>query len=176
MVKICTPQFRYVYPSASKNAVESRTALNHFVNPKDGVETIYTDNSNELKAAIGDLGYRHQTSMEYVDSSKSFVEREIRQGQTWCSPECQWICGHSQCSILPLQWSLPSNPTEMSHRDPWDLVQSSVGNPFRLWQRFCFGTTPNELRILLESCHQHQMGECSWDILSSPVSHGMASI
>ena len=31
-----------------------------------------------MKAGIEQLGYRHQTSIEYVDSSKSFVEREIR--------------------------------------------------------------------------------------------------
>ena len=50
----------------------------HFVG-KDDVEIIYTDNAPELKAAIRELGYRHQTSVEYVDRSKSFVEREIRQ-------------------------------------------------------------------------------------------------
>jgi len=53
-------------------------AFNHFLSHKDEVGAVYTDNSRELIATIGELGYRHQTSTEYVDSSKSFVEREIR--------------------------------------------------------------------------------------------------
>ena len=53
-------------------------AFNHFLSHKDEVGAVYTDNSREFIATIGELGYRHQTSTEYVDSSKSFVEREIR--------------------------------------------------------------------------------------------------
>ena len=49
-----------------------------FLSHKDEVGAVYTDNSRKLIATIGELGYRHQTSTEYVDSSKSFVEREIR--------------------------------------------------------------------------------------------------
>ena len=50
---------------------------------RDEVEVLYTDNSRELKA-IEQLGY----SIEYVDSSKSFVEREIRHlfGGSTCEP------------------------------------------------------------------------------------------
>ena len=53
-------------------------ALQHFVAPDDAVEVICTDNSRELIAGIKELGYRHQTSVGYVDSSKSFIEREVR--------------------------------------------------------------------------------------------------
>ena len=56
-----------------------RFGVNHFIGSKDDVQVVYTDNSPELIRAIKDLGYRHQTSIEYVDSSKSFVEREVRQ-------------------------------------------------------------------------------------------------
>ena len=52
--------------------------LNHFIGPKDDVQAVYTDSSPELIRAIKDLGYRHQTSIEYVDSSKSLAEREVR--------------------------------------------------------------------------------------------------
>lgn len=78
-IKDLHTQFRHVYPSISKSAGDSVQAINHFVGPKDDVEVIYTDNSRELISAIQELGYRHQTSIEYVDSSKSFIEREIRQ-------------------------------------------------------------------------------------------------
>ena len=62
----------------SKSSDEVVVALQHFVAPDDAVEVIYTDNSRELIAGIKELGYRHQTSVEYVDSSKSFIEREVR--------------------------------------------------------------------------------------------------
>ena len=72
-------QYRYVYPSQSKDSQSCVDGLNHFIGSKDDVQVVYTDNSPELIRAIKDLGYRHQTSIEYVDSSKSFAEREVRQ-------------------------------------------------------------------------------------------------
>ena len=71
-------QFRHVYPSQTKSSESCVNAFNHFLSHKDEVGAVYTDNSRVLIATIGELGYRHQTSTEYVDSSKSFVEREIR--------------------------------------------------------------------------------------------------
>ena len=72
-------QYRSVYPSQTKDAQSCVEALNHFIGSKDDVQVVYSDNSPELIRAIKDLGYRHQTSIEYVDSSKLFVEREVRQ-------------------------------------------------------------------------------------------------
>ena len=71
-------QFRHVFPSQTKSSESCVNAFNHFLSHKDEVGVVYTDNSRELIATISELGYRHQTSTEYVDSSKSFVEREIR--------------------------------------------------------------------------------------------------
>lgn len=79
VVKDIHTQFRGVYPSTSKSSDDCQQALLHFIDPKHPVQQIYTDNSRELIAAMKDLGIRHQTSMPYVNSSKSFVEREIRQ-------------------------------------------------------------------------------------------------
>eukprot|EP00435_Cladocopium_sp_Y103_P036206 s1446_g9.t1 len=70
-------QFRHVYPSQSKSGDSCVTAFNHFLSHKDEVGAVYTDNSRELIAAIGQMCFR-QTPTEYVDSSKSFVEREVR--------------------------------------------------------------------------------------------------
>ena len=78
VVKDLHTKFRSIYPSQSKSSDEVVIALQHFVAPDDAVEVIYTDNSRELIAGIKELGYRHQTSVEYVDSSKSFIEREVR--------------------------------------------------------------------------------------------------
>ena len=100
-------QFRHVYPSQTKSGESCVNAFNHFLSHKDEVGAVYTDNSRELLSTIGELGYRHQTSSEYVDSSKSFVEREIRHmfealAQTLCSPVSHCSIGHLQCSIF--QW------------------------------------------------------------------------
>ncbi|CAK9015021.1 Uncharacterized protein SCF082_LOCUS12576 [Durusdinium trenchii] len=78
VVKDLHTKFRSIYPAQCKSSDEVVVALQHFVVPDDAVEVIYTDNSRELIAGIKELGYRHQTSVEYVDSLKSFVEREVR--------------------------------------------------------------------------------------------------
>ena len=45
VIKDIHTQFRYVYPSQSRFAEDCTFAINHFVNGKDDVEVIYTDNS-----------------------------------------------------------------------------------------------------------------------------------
>ena len=72
-------QYRYVYSSQTKDAQSSMDGVNHFIGSKDDAQVVYTDSSPELLRAIKDLGYRHQTSIEYVDLSKSFAERQVRQ-------------------------------------------------------------------------------------------------
>jgi hypothetical protein len=72
-------QFRHVYPSQTKSSESCLNAFNHFLSHKDEVGAVYTDNSRELIATIGELGYRQQTSTEYVDSSKALA-------QILCSP------------------------------------------------------------------------------------------
>ena len=79
VIKDVHTQYRSVYPSSSKSADDCIQALHHYIDPKVPVQSIYTDNSRELIAAMKDLGIRHQKSMPYVDSSKSFAEREVRQ-------------------------------------------------------------------------------------------------
>ena len=78
VVKDIHSQFRYAYTTKSKDARESEKSLVHFLRHTDEVGVIYTDNSPELEKALGNLNYRHQTSIEYLDSTKSIVEREIR--------------------------------------------------------------------------------------------------
>ena len=84
VVKDLHTQFRCVYPATSKSSDECCKAFQHFIGPQDEVEVIYTDNAPELKSAVEYLGYRHQTSIEYMDSTKSFVEREVRQMLEGC--------------------------------------------------------------------------------------------
>ena len=78
VVKDVYSQFRYVYPSDTKNSEQCHEDLLHFLGKDDEVGIIYSDNAPELGQAIKRLGVRHNTSREYVDENKSVIEREIR--------------------------------------------------------------------------------------------------
>ena len=78
VVKDVYSQFRYVYPSDTKNSDQCHEDLLHFLGKDDEVGIIYSDNAPELGQAIKRLGVRHNTSREYVDENKSVIEREIR--------------------------------------------------------------------------------------------------
>ena len=78
VVKDVYTQYRYAYPSDSKSTDEIIKGFNHFVKSTDKVGVVYTDNSPEFCAAIKEYGVVHQTSVEYLDSTKSVVEREAR--------------------------------------------------------------------------------------------------
>ena len=78
IIKDVYTQFRYVYPADSKSADSIVRAFQHFLRTVDDVGIVYTDNAPELIDAIEQLGYRHQTSVEYQQSTKAVVEREVR--------------------------------------------------------------------------------------------------
>ena len=78
VVKDVYSQFRYVYPSDTKNSDQCHEDLLHFLGKDDDVGIIYSDNAPELGQAIKRLGVRHNTSREYADENKSVIEREIR--------------------------------------------------------------------------------------------------
>ena len=78
VVKDVYTQYRYAYPSDSKSTDEIIKGFNHFLKSTDKVGVVYTDNSPEFCAAIKEYGVVHQTSVEYLDSTKSVVEREAR--------------------------------------------------------------------------------------------------
>ena len=78
VVKDVYSQFRYVYPSGTKNSDQCHEDLLHFLGKDDDVGIIYSDNAPELGQAIKRLGVRRNTSREYVDENKSVIEREIR--------------------------------------------------------------------------------------------------
>ena len=78
VIKDVFSKFRYVYPSPTKSSDQCHEDLLHFLGQKHAAGVMYSDNAQELKKAIKDLGIRHNTSREYVDSNKSVIEREIR--------------------------------------------------------------------------------------------------
>lgn len=75
-VKDLHTQFRCIYPAQTKCSVEIVTALQHFVGPQDSVETIERADCCHQRVT----GYRHQTSIEHVDSSKYSLEGTLRFG------------------------------------------------------------------------------------------------
>ena len=146
------------------------------------MEVIYSDNAPELKAAIEYLGYRHQTSIEYVDSTKSFVEREIRQMLEGC-----------RTNLLQAGFPQQYWPLAMQHFAHAHNVLRSLGHEETPWERrfdqpfagplVPFGREGALLQQPTPTGPQHRQGlaqrhrkECSWDITFSPDTHGRASI
>ena len=74
---VCT-NFRYVYPSSTKDGEQVYENLLHFFQVDDDVGIIYSDNAPELEDATRKFKIRHNTSRPYADESKSVVDREIR--------------------------------------------------------------------------------------------------
>ena len=124
VIKDLHTQFRCVYPATSKSSDECCKAFQHFIGPQDEVEVIYTDNAPELKSAVEYLGYRHQTSIEYMDSTKSFVEREVRQMLEGCRTNLV------QSGLPERYWPLAMQHFAFAHN-----VQLSLGNEQTPWER-----------------------------------------
>ena len=124
VVKDLHTQFRCVYPATSKSSDECCKAFQHFIGPQDEVEVIYTDNAPELKSAVEYLGYRHQTSIEYMDSTMSFVEREVRQMLEGCRTNLV------QSGLPERYWPLAMQHFAFAHN-----VQLSLGNEQTPWER-----------------------------------------
>ena len=65
VIKDVYTQYRCVYPSENKTADSIVKAFKHFLKTSDLVGIVYTDNASEMLDAIEELGYKHQTSVEY---------------------------------------------------------------------------------------------------------------
>ena len=78
VIKDVYTQYRCVYPSENKTADSIVRAFKHFLKTSDIVGIVYTDNAPEMLDAIEELGFKHQTSVEYQHSTKAVVEREVR--------------------------------------------------------------------------------------------------
>ena len=78
-------RWRDCYPSAERDATQSRLALQSFIGPRTVVKTFQCDGAKELYKAAVDLGICPNTSRPYVSQSNSIVERAIRQKGTSCS-------------------------------------------------------------------------------------------
>ena len=71
-------RWRDCYPSAERDATQSRLALQSFIGPRTTVKTFQCDGARELYKAAVDLGICPTTSRPYVSQSNSVVERAIR--------------------------------------------------------------------------------------------------
>ena len=114
-----------------------------------------------MKSAIEQLGY-HQTSIEYVDSSKSFVEREIRH-----------LLEGARANLVQSGFPLSMWPFAIQHNavatnilpqlngndSPWYLRFHKTFDEVRYLseQRYCSGTTRHERTIRQARLRQHQI-------------------
>ena len=78
VIKDVYTQYRCDSPSENKTADSIVKAFKHFLRTSDLVGIVYTDNAPEMLDAIEELGFKHQTSVEYQHSTKAVVEREVR--------------------------------------------------------------------------------------------------
>ena len=78
VIKDAFRTFRYCYPSETKTADQCHEDFLHFLQVKDDVGIVYSNNAKELIATMKKLGIRRNTSRQYVDKNKAVIEREIR--------------------------------------------------------------------------------------------------
>ena len=135
-------QCKYLYPSQSKDAQSSMDGLNHIIWSKDDVQVVCTDNPPEFIRAIKDLGYRHETSIEYVDSSISFAEHEIRQmleGARSNLPLKMWPLAMQHHAA-----AINASPTLDGSGSPWQLRfgEEFLQCTLHLEPKCCSGITP----------------------------------
>ena len=78
VIKDIYSQYRYAYPVESREYEEVIKSVSHFLKASDSIGIAYTDNGREFIKAFEEMQVDHQTSIEYLDSTKSVVEREAR--------------------------------------------------------------------------------------------------
>lgn len=78
VIKDIYSQYRYAYPVESRETETIIKTVSHFLKSTDTVGIAYSDNAPEFAKAFEELKIDHQTSIEYLDSTKSVVEREAR--------------------------------------------------------------------------------------------------
>ena len=74
VIKDVFTSFRYCYPSETKTADQCHEDFLHFLQVKDEVGIVYSDNAPELIATMKKLGIRRNTSRQYVDKNKAVIE------------------------------------------------------------------------------------------------------
>lgn len=71
VMKDIFPQNRYAYPVESREYAEIIKGISHFLKSTDTVGIAYTGNAREFIKAFEEFKIDHQTSIEYLDSTKS---------------------------------------------------------------------------------------------------------
>ena len=78
VIKDVATSFMCAYPSALKDEMECKSALQHFVSSKDKVGVFYSDNAKGLVRSALSLGWRHEKSKKYIHQSNSMAERAVK--------------------------------------------------------------------------------------------------
>ena len=65
------------YPAKSKNADDTYNAIQDF-RGSTYIDTVYSDNSKEIKKAVRDLGFPHRTSVPGVPSTNTLAEGRVQ--------------------------------------------------------------------------------------------------
>ena len=132
-IKDVFTNFRYCYPSETKTADQCHEDFLHFLQVKDEVGIVYSDNAPELIATMKKLGIRRNTSRQYVDKNKAVIEQEIRTVLEGTRanlvqsglPERYWpLASEHRCMALNASTRLDNGKV------PWQL---RFGEDFSFW-------------------------------------------
>ena len=66
------------YPAPTKSAHETKAGFQRFLGPQVVPKHVYSDGSRELRKAMGDLGWSHDTSTPHHSESNAVAERAVR--------------------------------------------------------------------------------------------------
>ena len=67
----------HLYPTKTKNAVETSDCIHHFIGSRP-IGFLYSDNSGEIKKACKDIGMNHEFSQQGVPHTNSIIETANR--------------------------------------------------------------------------------------------------
>ena len=71
-------KWKEMYPLVTKNSDDAYVSLQHFAGPDAKIQSIFTDNSRELRKSIRWLKWHHKRSTPGISQTNAVAERQIR--------------------------------------------------------------------------------------------------
>lgn len=123
VMKDVATDFRWVYPSARHHTSDCIRAFKHFIRPEDKVGIFYSDNSDELRKASAEMGWRHNTSVDYISKSNAIAERNLRSVLDGTRVNLEQAgLHHSYWPYAARHWCMSHNILEDPElKSPWSL-------------------------------------------------------
>ena len=112
------------FTSTAKSADSTAMGLRRFCGPQSNPKHVYTDNSLELKKALNDLHFNHDTSTPHRSETNGIAERAVRRVKEGAACQLvqsgfdEWWCGHA-VNIYCFQRNILDGSAETGNLTPW---------------------------------------------------------